>query len=267
MSYFGYSFGIGSLKKSGGTGNDADAQAFIDAASITDDIQITAINTLVLDLKSYGLWSKCSAIYPIVGGTSSSHAVNLKTPGTFNLTFSTGWTHSSTGMTPNGSAYANTGLTPSTTLALNDAHLSYYSRTNINGGVDIGSTSVIGYDQYCTMIIRDNNNFYNNIHTQYNNWGLVSNTNSQGFFNANRTAVNVQTGFKNGIKIMNKTNSTDYRPTVPIYIGALNNGGTASDYCQRECAFASIGQGFTDAESGDFNTAIQSFQTTLERVI
>ena len=52
---------------------DADAQAFITAAAITNANQQTAINTLVVSLKSYGLWTKMKAIYPFVGGSASSH--------------------------------------------------------------------------------------------------------------------------------------------------------------------------------------------------
>ena len=79
-------------------GYDADAQAFFTAAGISDSGQKSAVNTLVLALKSDGIWSRCSAIYPFVGGSSSSHAVNLKTPGTYDLTFYGGITHSSTGL-------------------------------------------------------------------------------------------------------------------------------------------------------------------------
>jgi hypothetical protein len=109
-----------------------DAQAFITAAGITDPTQQSAIITLVADLKGYSIWTKFKAIYPIVGGIASSHAVNLKTPGTFNLTYAVGVTHSSTGMIGNGtSRYANTQLTPSTLpLTLNSTHYGYYSRTD-----------------------------------------------------------------------------------------------------------------------------------------
>ena len=250
-----------------GPSYDPSAQAFITAAGITDDVQKDAINTLVVDLKSANLWNKPYAIYPIVGGTSSSHAVNLKTPGTFNLTFSTGWTHSSTGMTPNGSAYANTGLTPSITLALNNVNLSYYSRTNTNSGYDVGCSYQSGVTQYCLMIIRDGNIFYNAINSQQGNYATVSNTNSQGFFIANRTASNVTSGFKNSTRIVSGTNASNLRPDKPLYLAATNNNGTAGFYTTRECAFASIGQGFTDAESVSYYNIVQAFQTTLERSV
>jgi hypothetical protein len=48
------------------TGSDPDYQAFITATGITEPTQSAALETLVSDLKSYGLWSKMKAIYPMV---------------------------------------------------------------------------------------------------------------------------------------------------------------------------------------------------------
>jgi hypothetical protein len=45
---------------------DTDYQAFITATGITQPTQSAALETLVSDLKSYGLWSKMKAIYPMV---------------------------------------------------------------------------------------------------------------------------------------------------------------------------------------------------------
>ena len=46
---------------------DADANAFLVAASITNSTQVSAINVLTVDLKSANIWSKMKAIYPFVG--------------------------------------------------------------------------------------------------------------------------------------------------------------------------------------------------------
>ena len=96
----------------------SDAQKFILAAGITDATQKSAINTLVDDLKTYGIWSKTKAIYPMVGGTATTHKYNLKDPrdldAAFRLSFSGGWTHSSNGALPNGiTAYSDTFLNAS----------------------------------------------------------------------------------------------------------------------------------------------------------
>ena len=129
----------GIISSSGGAlSYDADALAFMTAASITDNTQKTAINTLVTDLKTANIWTKMKALYPFVGGSATSHKFNLKDPrdvdAAFRLLFFGGWTHSSTGALPNGSnAFADTKLNENTSMTLNSQHLSYYSRTNILG--------------------------------------------------------------------------------------------------------------------------------------
>ena len=128
---------------------DADAQAFITAAAITDPTQQIAINNLVVGMKADGTWTKMKAIYPFVGGTATTHKWNLKDPrdldAAFRLVFNGGWTHSSTGATPNGTnGYADTYLVPSTQIAsINSAHISFYSRTNSNSSCDIGVSNAI----------------------------------------------------------------------------------------------------------------------------
>jgi hypothetical protein len=138
----------------------SDAQKFINATGITDATQKNAINTLVNDLKFYGLWTKLKAIYPMVGGTATAHKFNLKDPRdlneAFRLSFIGGWTHSSTGALPNGTtAYADSFLNALTSLTNNNYHLSHYSRTQITTGgqVDLGcgefgTAKMIAIDQY-----------------------------------------------------------------------------------------------------------------------
>ena len=86
--------------------NDTDAQAFITAASITDGTQQSAVNQLVLDLKSANVWTKIKAAYPMVGGTATSCKWNLKNPvdsnAAFRLVFNGGGTFSANGYLPNG---------------------------------------------------------------------------------------------------------------------------------------------------------------------
>ena len=69
----------------------------------------TYINDFYVNAKSQGVYSYFGDFYPMLGGTSSTHSINAKSPGTYNLTFFGGWTHNSSGATPNGTnAYANT---------------------------------------------------------------------------------------------------------------------------------------------------------------
>lgn len=259
-SMFLSTHGILARTASGG-GVDPDAQAFITAASITDPTQQSAINTLVVDFKGYNIWTKFKAIYPIVGGVASSHAVNLKTPGTFNLTFASGWTHSSNGMTPL-NTYADTNLNDNTILNLNSVHVSYYSRTNSNNTeIEIGA----GLSDGLFIEARTSGISYYRVHSS----ALLqhSDSDSRAFYVANRTASNLMNAWKNGTKVATSTGVSTTKQSLNIYIGALNNGGVASFPSSKQCAFASIGDGLTDTEAANFYTAVQAFQTTLGRSI
>jgi len=260
----------------GGIGLDPDAQAFLSAAGITDATITTAIETLVLDLKGFGLWTKMKALYPFVGGTASTHKFNLKDPqdtnAAFRLVFSGGWTHSATGALPNGTnAFADTFLTPSVSLS-SSLSMSFYSRTNLNTGLDQIDFGSIASPDF----------FY--LSTQYNASGLVNkffgrctsgsiavdvtNLDARGFYYIGKQTNSglALRGFKNGVLVDSKTGAGN-NPNLPIYIGACNFNGSASFYTNRQSAFASIGDGLTDTEAANFYTAVQAFQTTLGRQV
>lgn len=246
--------------------SDPDAQAFLNAAVITNVTQANAINTLVIALKGYSIWTKFKAIYPIVGGTASQHKYNLKDPrdldAAFRLAFATGWTHSATGMTPL-VTWADTFLNSNNVLNLNSTNFSYYSRTNVDNVCELGALSGSAQD---FLILRSAGLSYFVVH-QNAPYTTYSNLDSRGFFVANRTASNIVNGWKNGVKVATSSNVSTGKPNLKIYLGAYNNGGVAAGYSTKECAFASIGDGLTDAEAANFYTAVQAFNTTLGRQV
>jgi hypothetical protein len=251
---------------------DPDAQAFITAAGITDATQQSAINTLVTDLKGYGIWTKMKAIYPFVGGTSSTHKWNLKDPrdldAAFRLVFSGGWTHSSNGALPNGTnAYADTKLNPNSVLINNNNSLAFYSRTDTNGlFADMGvanatSTTQLGiYLRYSGNCLADSGTY---TESRIN----ASTSNSLGFFNSIRTSTTSFKVFKNGSSIGNNstTNTVASLPNFNLFLSAYNLAGAAIQYSNRQCAFAALGDGLTDTEAANLYTAVQAYQTTLSR--
>lgn len=252
---------------------DTDAQAFFTAANITDTTQKNAVNQLVLDLKTANIWTKMKALYPVVGGVASSHAVNLKTPGTYNLTFATGWTHSNTGMTPS-NAYANTFLKPFSNLTSMNNHISYYSRTNTTFAYDNGIS-----DEYLTsgksFIVTFNHGVNTSkafIQCLDPNAATGAETNTLGFIMGSRTSTTSLKLYRNGtLKGTNSTSTSISLPNENCFLGALYYRDAAGTYGvaygNKQCAFASIGDGLTDAEASSFYTAIQTFQTTLGRQV
>jgi len=259
-------------------GYDADAQAFFTAAGISDSGQKSAVNTLVLALKSDGIWSRCSAIYPFVGGSSSSHAVNLKTPGTYDLTFYGGITHSSTGALWDGtSGYGDSGLIPSSVLTGNDTHLSYYSRTsNTSNLEDIGVYSGVNYHGMtlsCYYSFSGNTGYS----TQYDGSASLDiatitsaiSTNSQGFYVGSRTSSSVHIMYKNASAGTTNTALTGTFPSIvdSVKVGASSHNSGILLYSNRECAFASIGAGLTGANVTALTSRVQMYQTALGRQV
>lgn len=249
--------------------SDADANAFLTAAGITDPTISTAICTLVTDMKANGTWTKMDAIYPMVGGTAATHKFNLKNPAdtnaAFRLSFSGGWTHSANGALPGGvNSFADTFYTPSTTAIQNSHHLSYYSRTNVNlTQVEIGASTSSSNNNLLEIRTANISYYIINQNSPYAN---VADTDSRAYYIANRTASNVVNGWKNGTKVATSTTASNARSSAKIYIGALNtNNLTTTLYTTKECAFATIGQGLTDGEAAALNTAVAAFQTSLSR--
>jgi hypothetical protein len=258
-----------------------DAQAFILAAGITDPTQQSAITTLVSDLKGYGIWTKMKALYPMVGGTASQHKFNLKDPrdldAAFRLQFSGGWTHSSTGILPNGSnANASTNLNTKNVLTPNNLSIGFY--TNTNRAADT-SPSRVAYGN------TDNNTTYIPL-TQFYirssagnlisdlgdyNYGRVTgvNTSTAGFYVNTRTANNSMKVFKNNTLFGSSTttNPTNTLPDSTLYIASFNDGNIRSSYEIINYQFFYISNGLSDAEAANFYTAVQAYQTTLGRAV
>lgn len=252
---------------------DADAVAFFTAANITDTTQKSAVNTLVLSLKSANIWNKMKALYPVVGGVASSHAVNLKQPGTYNLTFTTGWTHSITGMTPT-AAYAETGLVSQSVFPTTSIHLSTYSRTqiinNTNFRFEIGAydgTNFTGISQQYDNLGKFFGAGINNSSYQIIVPNTVSSAVTTGLQIGNRLS-NVMKVFQNGTELSNKNVTNSSLSTNSFFIGAYKNLSSGySDYSNRQLAFASIGDGLTDTDATNFYNAVQNYQTTLGRQV
>ena len=249
---------------------DADAQAFITAAGITNLTQASAINTLVNDLKTYGLWTKMKALYPMVGGTATSHKFNLKDPrdldAAYRLVFNGGWIHSSTGAKPNGTTgYATTLFQPSISSTLNSHGIGYYATENTTnlsdpiqmGANNSGTQSLILASKSITM-------FGGADGTNIN--GTISG--GSGLFSVHRTSSTVTTIYKNATSI-NSGNSGGILPTAIIYIGNTSTNALpyGSGYVNSEFRLSYISDGLSDTEAANYYTAVQKFQTTLGRQI
>lgn len=259
--------GFGSRRSS--VSYDADAQAFFTAAGITDATQKSAVNQLVLDLKSASIWTKFHAIYPFVGGDATKHSYNLKNTATFQITWNGTVTHNANGITPNGSTgFGDTGYNPNTSASASDAHIAVYSRTaSAVTSCEIGATtsSSVYLGLFCKY---SDNKCYGEM------WKTgaatdeiaVAVTDSQGLFTMTRRSTTDAELYRNSTSLGNTSGTgVGTRPSSTIYIGGQHSGGSLASPSARNLALASIGTGLTDTDVSNYYTAVQAYQTTLGR--
>jgi hypothetical protein len=183
---------------------DVAALAFFSAAGITIDTQKNAVNYLVTQLKGAGLWSKFTALYPIVGGNATAHSYNLKDTARFKITWVNSPTHSSTGVLYNGTTqYGDTGINAATYLTINSTAISAYSRTTgaaaatrVTYGLgDAGANRLQMYiRQTGDLLLFDS---YDNLNGRVN----ASNTTTHGLFTGSRTSTTSSTAYRNSASI------------------------------------------------------------------
>jgi hypothetical protein len=249
---------------------EREASKFLTAAGITDPVIVTAIHVLVARLKAAGLWAKCDAIYPIVGGTELAHKFNLKNPldtdAAFRLTFASTWVHDASGMhcTTASGGYADSKYSAFTHGVSLDEHLSFYSGTaGISGG----------YEWYTDASGALKRHFFSIA------WSDVG---GASFFNCNSNSgggnntISVGVGAALGMFIETRGGTFDHRAYKnSTLLGAEasaspDNSGMTGPFAllvnnTRTCSFASIGKSFTGAEALEFYLAVQAFQTMLGR--
>ncbi len=247
-------------------GLDPDAAAFIIAAGITNATQKTAINQLVVDLKSYSLWDKMKALYPFVGGTATSHKFNLKDPRdldvAYRLQFYGGWIHNSNGIQGYG-AYANTFAAAQSTAIPDRAN--HWSSYNITLPTSDGAAGFYDYPPNITTFgwyRPSTNNWFGGLQ----NFSQTGVTCQRGFINGTVTSSSNSVLYQNGSAVYTTSGATSFGATYEYYLGTLNlQGSPSSTYNDALVAFSSLGGSLTPTNAANFYTAVQAFQTTLGR--
>lgn len=240
--------------------------AFASATGITDTTILGALNTFDLGLISNSLDTKMKALYPMVGGTASTHKYNFMDARdldiAFRLSFSGGGTHSSNGYQPNETnATADTFYNPSTTgLNVNSNHLSVYSRTQRSAScVDIGQTN----NNWLSAIQFIGSNYIYNPNSSY----IIQNIETASInlsINTRRSSTDFAF-FKNNVKVgINTTTNSSSFTSANVHIASA---GGLSLFSPREVAFASIGDGLNDSQCGILYSLTQTLQTTLGRQV
>jgi hypothetical protein len=260
------------LNQGGGAGAfDTDYQAVLNRAtalgySLPSAGQQTKQNTLVLALKSAGVWTKMDILYIFANDvTGNFWKLNWKAPTTFEITEPGGalTKTSNVGVNGNGTTiYAQTGWNPATNgvnYTLTDASLSVYSNTDLTDSE---------YDIGCS----DANLIWCGIRTAANQAGVMINTtlstfttgglvtNSVGFFTFMRRPLgSLQCSiWKNGVQVDQVTRAAAAIPSDNLRITTAE-GSTGTT---RVLGMAAVG-GAANAENPAFYTSWNNYFTSL----
>jgi hypothetical protein len=248
-------------------------ETFVTDGGITDPTQRLALNNLINYIQPKPYYSKLKIIYPMVGETALAHSFNLINTSRYQLTWTGGWVHNSLGALPNGTnTYADTQFNPYVEGFTNiNAHMSYYvtSPSTSQDGRMVGVSNAT--DDEPIYIIQNSSN---ELMTGYggNTTGPTAKwtvTDTRGFTQLNRAGLTVENTFNGSIKGTD-TQTLASVTNLSFYLGVgrtLAPGYSFYKFTNKQCGFASFGDGLTTEEAADFNTAVQAFQTTLNRKV
>lgn len=255
----------------------AEALTFLAAAGISvASTEGQAVCSLVSDLQAYPAanpagskyWDKDLAIYPLVGTTAAQHAVNLKTPGTSNMTFHVAVVHSAFGIQGNGStAYANTNYTLALTT---NARVMVYVHQYPSGGGDnkfvfgarVGTVRTMAKCDMTTSPLVAFLYDINNTQVSYpsdNGAGALGAWFIQRISNATNQSGILTNALKNQASAFNSA------PAQPMYLLAMNDGGSPILHSNPILSSFSMGTLLTAAERLEYKSIWDTFNTALGR--
>lgn len=247
---------------------DDDAQAIIDRMTVAPSIDTKlAINNLVLDLKTHGVWDKLDALQVYAAHTQQAGLLDWKRTGvSASLSGSATWDADDgiIGSTA-ASSYVNTAFTPSSDgveFQLQDATMGCYVVAATTNAVD---------DEYYFGGRGSNSTYETNLGatsstrlTARINSGNASTSASSHRSDTGLLAVGV-TGSDNtvlsgsGVSLASWTATESGLSNGVVYVGAKNNNGTVNGQCDARIAVWFAGSNLTLAQLAAFETAIEEY--------
>lgn len=229
---------------------------------LSSDIS-AALNRFVTYLKAQNLWNSYRAIYPIVGGTTAWHSLNLKDPTTFRMIQNGTVVNDVNGTQGNGvNGYWDSGFD---IAGIDSGFACAYIRTDLesNDMYDFGqvNTSIGETFSLQSLIVGG---------TTVGVWGggvFASNISSLGFFICGGAKSSTNFVIKNGIRIGDDF-AQDWSPEgKTLYFMANNSEGVMTGNSSRQYSFFGIVDQYTSGDEIIHNIAVQNLQSALGRQV
>jgi hypothetical protein len=155
-------------------------------------------------------------------------------------------------------------------LTLNSGHLSFYSRTDSQSGIDIGgqNDSQVPYAQMYLASRSSLNLLSVAISSTDATRAQSSNTSSLGLFLGSRISSTSLKSFKNGVlQTTNTSASQNIQPNFSLLISALQYSPSPINYSNHQAAFSTIGDGLSDTEAANLFIRVETLNQALARQV
>lgn len=225
--------------------------------------RVGLVASLIARLRAAGTWSLYDDIFLLAAENAAQALTSLKQRRLATVTAAPTFT-ADRGYAFNGtSQYVNTGFIASShavAMTGSDMQIEAYERTNLNS---VGYTAGAFTTSTSNLRIRSRNG--SNAEGNLNSSALTSaNSDSRGMVAFSRTAGGTFTGYYRGASIGTTVPTTGTSlSTHALYIGALNNAGTAASFRAASVALVTVGASFSAAQHAATYTIWQDFLTAI----
>ena len=256
------------------------AQAYLSAVvsaggtGITSTVSAATI-TMFTSLVSNGLYDGMIYMYPFLGGNAAGHKFNALNPvdtnGAYRLTFNGGWTQSSSGATPNGTnAWADTYFGPSTlaSLTISAGTMGFYCGNNTSGLCAIGGGGDGASNNYWAFYPRNGSGNMGALAWESAVGATTTATiaNSLGGLHFTRSGTTTTCQYyRRGVFVESVSVNANAKAGNSLYLGALNQAGTANQFSPFSHQFTYAHTGLTASQITTLDGIIQTYQTSLGR--
>jgi hypothetical protein len=252
-------------------GGSVPASTMLAVSKFCADIDAAGLRDRFFRLNLYAGTGLNAAFVPLYRGTSRTgtqhgNTVDQNLGSTSFVSGNYVETGSSGGLQGTGVAYLNTGLPidypTAASLSNGDRHLAVY-KTAV---ASTNAMSISVQDSASPLTVYQLFRFStSNFYFAGGNTLSISALDATGFW-AGTGTVN-RTLYRNGVSVTSNTNGSDTvnASTRPFWIFAQNNDGTPASVSNERQAAYSIGRSMTTAQTGDYYTIMQAFQTALGR--
>jgi hypothetical protein len=244
---------------------ELEAQDFFDrvadAGGTLSATEKDAVNILVTDMKADGIWSKMKAIYPMVGASAAACAQNLKSS-SFTGIFGGSWNYLSSGVEATAiGAYFDTNLNWNDETELNNSSFGCYWNT-------FNPTGTVGAYYGCYTIAASSQGRSSAVNADFrlNSAGYYQVPCGLGLHSMTRSGVSTFAYYLNGSLQTGNIESMDSvsKPNLNFWFNGPNG---LTPYGRNRHALAYISENLTSTEAPNFYTAVQGFNTTLDRYV